>query len=85
MIQIKVFGPEPPCARCIKAKELATNVAARYPGKAEVVHIPALSREAQEQGVLLTPTVIIGDRVVVSGNVPNERQLEDALKKEIGG
>ncbi|NQU97687.1 MAG: thioredoxin family protein [Chloroflexi bacterium] len=85
MIQIKVFSPEPPCARCIKTKELAATVAARYPGVAEVVAIPALSPEAQEHGVLLTPTVIVGDQVVVSGSVPNERQLEDALKKEIGG
>ena len=85
MIQIKVFHPEPRCARCIRTKELATTVAARYPGRAEVVEIPALSQEAQEHGVLLTPTVIIGDQVVVSGSVPNERQLEDALKKEIGG
>ena len=85
MIQIKVFGPEPPCARCIRTKELAAKVAARYPDRAEVVHIPALSREAQDHGVLLTPTVIIGDQVVVSGSVPDERQLEDALKKELGG
>ena len=83
MIQIKVFGAEPPCARCIRTKELAERVAAKYPGKAEVSKIPALSPEAQEQGVLLTPTVIIGDQVVVSGNVPSERQLEDALQKEM--
>jgi len=84
MIQIKVFGPEPPCARCIKTRELAEEVAAKYPGKAEVVRIPALSPEAQEQGVLLTPTVIIGEQVVVSGSVPDEGQIEDALKKEMG-
>lgn len=85
MIQIKVFGPEPPCARCIRTKELAEKVAARYPGTAEVVRIPALSQVAQEHGVLLTPTVIVGDQVVVSGSVPKERQIEDALKKEMGG
>jgi len=84
MIQIKVFGPEPPCARCIKTKEKAQNVAARYPGRAEVVRIPVLSQEARDHGVVLTPTVIIGDRVVVSGAIPDERQIEDALKKEMG-
>ena len=85
MVQIKVFHPQPRCARCIRTKDLATMVAARYPGRAEVVEVPALSREAQEHGVILTPTVIIGDQVVASGSVPGERQWEDALKKEIGG
>ena len=85
MIQIKVFHPQPRCARCIRTKELASLVADRYPGKAEVVEIQALSREGQEHGVLLTPTVIIGDQVVASGSVPSERQLEDALKQAMGG
>ena len=85
MMQIKIFHSAPPCARCMRTKEVAGKVADRFPGQVTVVEIPALSQEAQDHGVLLTPTVIIGDQVVATGSVPKERQLEDALKKEMGG
>lgn len=83
MIQIKVFHPTPPCAKCKKVKEIAKAVAQKYPGEVEVVEFPALSPEGDKYGIMLTPTVVINDTVVAVGKVISEDELEKSIKKEL--
>ena len=83
MIQVKVFGTTPPCARCKEMERRAQNVAARYPGKVEVVKFDALSAEGDKYTVMSTPTVVINDRVVAIGRLLSEEELEKSIKKEV--
>jgi len=83
MITVKVFGTTPPCAKCKEMARRANNVAARYPGRIEVAKFEALSAEGDKYGIMLTPTLVIGDRVVATGRLLSEEELEEFVKKEL--
>jgi len=85
MIKVKVFGSTPPCAKCKEVEKRAIKVAGKYPGKIEVAKFGALSEEGDKYGVILTPTVVINDTVVVVGKVISEDELEKLIKKELEG
>ena len=85
MITVKIFGSSPPCAKCKDAEKRALKVAEKYPGKIEVVKFNALSEEGDKYGVMLTPTVVINDRVVATGKVLSEDALEKSIKQELEG
>lgn len=83
MIIVKVFGATPPCAKCKEVEKRAQKVAKKYPGQVEVTKLDAISDEGQKYNVLFTPTVVINDKVVASGEVISESDLEKAIKKEM--
>ena len=84
MITVKVFGATPPCAKCKEVEKRANRVASKYPDQVEVSKFEAISEEGLKYNVLFTPTVVINDKVVVSGGVISESELEDAIKQEMG-
>jgi hypothetical protein len=77
-LELRVFGPEPPCSRCRSALEVAEKVASRHPD-VEVLHVNALSEEAQRYGFWMTPAIALGDELAFEGKVPTERELEKAV------
>jgi small redox-active disulfide protein 2 len=80
---IKIFGGEPPCARC-RAVEKGLNEAIKEMGlDAQVVHVSALSEEADKYDILSTPAVVINEKLVVKGTVPSKEELKKILEKEI--
>ena len=83
MIIVKVFGATPPCAKCKEVEKRANKVAEKYPGQVEVTKLEAISEEGQKYNVLFTHTVVINDKVVASGEVISENDLEKAIKKEM--
>ncbi len=85
MIKIKVFGSTPPCAKCGEVEKRAIKVAGKYPGQVEVSKLGALSEEGDKYGIMLTPTVVINDKVVAVGKVISEDELEKLIKKELEG
>lgn len=85
MINVKVFGTTPPCARCKELTKRATKVAEKYPGQIEVAKFDAMSPEGDKYCVMMTPTLVINDKVVSIGKVPSEDDIEKLIKKEIKG
>ncbi len=87
MLQIKVFGTTPPCANCQRAEREALKAAAKFPGQVEVVHLDALGPEAQAFGLMVTPVVVVGDKVVSTGKVVPAPKLIPMIevKLEQGG
>ena len=83
MIRIKIFGSTPPCAKYKEVERRANNVAKKYPGKVEVAKFDALSEEGDKYGVMLTPTVVVNDKVVAVGKVIPEDEIDKAIKKEL--
>lgn len=79
---IRLFGGEPPCARCralekgLKEaiKELALDV--------HLVNLSALSEEADKYDILSTPAVVINEKVVLKGIVPSKTELKKLLANE---
>ena len=84
MIKVKVFGSIPPCAKCKEVEKRAIKVAEKYPGKVEVAKFDALAEEGDKYGIMLTPTVVVNDKVVAVGKVISEDELEKLIKKELG-
>ena len=82
MIKVKVFGATPPCAKCKEVEKRANKVAEKYAGKVEVAKFDAVSEEGQKYSVMFTPTVVINDKVVASGEVISESDLEKAIQQE---
>ena len=85
MIKVKIFGITPPCAKCMESEKRAKNVAARFNGQVEVEKFDALSKEGDKYSVMLTPTVVIDDKVISVGKLLTEKEFEKAIKKEIEG
>jgi thiol-disulfide isomerase/thioredoxin len=83
MIKVKVFGSTPPCAKCKEVEKRANKVAEKYPDKVEVTKLDAISEEGQKYNILFTPAVVINDKVVASGEVISENDLEKAIQKEM--
>ena len=72
MIKVKVFGSTPPCAKCKEVEKRAARVAERYSGQVEVAKFDAVSEEGHKYGVMLTPTVVINDKVISAGKLISE-------------
>lgn len=85
MLQIKVFGTTPPCANCKRAEREALKAAGQFPGQVEVVHLDALGPEAQQYGLMVTPVVVVGEEVVVTGKVLPSQKLIPIIEKHLGG
>ena len=85
MLTIKVFGTTPPCAKCKEMERRAKTVADKYPSKVEVAKFDALSDEGDKYGIMLTPTVVINERVIATGKLISENDLEQSIKKELEG
>jgi hypothetical protein len=63
---------------------MADEMVAKYPGQVTVNIIPANTPEADEYGVVLPPTVVVGDFIVAAGSVPRKSAFEDIIKTELG-
>jgi thiol-disulfide isomerase/thioredoxin len=85
MLQIKVFGTTPPCANCRRAEQQAEKAAAEFPGQVEVIKLDAMSPEAARYGLMVTPVVVVGDRVAGTGKVVPAERLVSLIKQELGG
>jgi hypothetical protein len=51
-------------------------------GEVEVFTYESLSSEGEKCGIILTPTIIINDRVVAAGRGTAEKEIEKWIKKE---
>jgi protein-disulfide isomerase len=83
LITVKVFGTQPPCVKCKEVTKRASKVAAKYPGKIEVIHLAALSPDGDKYGIVLTPTVVVNEKVVSVGKVISEDDIEKIIKREM--
>ena len=83
MIEVKIFGTTPPCAKCKELFRRANNVAEKYLGEFSVSKLDALSEEGVKYGIMITPAMVINDKVVTVGKVPSEDDIEKMIKKEM--
>ncbi len=85
MIKIKVFGPNPPCATCKRAEAQARQAAAQFPAQVEVVKLDAMGPEAEPYGMIMTPLVVVDDKVVGSGRIVPAKELVEIIRGKLGG
>lgn len=85
LIEVKIFGSEPPCVYCKRTEEAAKKAAAMFPGRVSVEKHSAHSPEAAGAGFTATPAVVVNGKVVSEGRVPEENELEGIFRSELGG
>jgi protein-disulfide isomerase len=80
---VKVFGSEPPCAKCKVAYDTAKKVSERTCEGVVVEKHGALSEEGDKYGIMMTPTVVVNDEIAVVGKVPSEKKLEEIIRSKM--
>jgi disulfide oxidoreductase YuzD len=80
---VKVFGSEPPCAKCKVAYETAKKVSERIGEGVVVEKHGALGEEGDKYGILMTPTVVVNDEIAVVGKAPSEKKLEEIIRSKM--
>ena len=83
MIKVKIFGTTPPCAKCKEMERRVRNVATKYSARVDVAKFDALSEEGDKYGIMSTPTLVIGERVVAVGKLVSEEEIEKYIAKEL--
>jgi len=75
-MEIKVLGPG--CTKC-KTTEKAVNEAVQNSGKdIKVTKIDDII-EIMNYGVMRTPAIVVNEKVVMSGKIPSQKELEDII------
>lgn len=66
------------CAKCKATEEAFRRVCAAANFTADIEHLYDM-REIAKLGVMLTPAVLIDDKLVMSGKVPTEQDVKKLL------
>lgn len=51
----------------------------------KVERFDALSEEGDKYGVMVTPAIVVNDKIIATGKVPSEEKMEEIIKKELEG
>jgi len=76
-MKIQVVGPG--CPRCQTTEKNVFNACAELDLAADIVHVRNVS-EFAKLGVMMTPAVLVDDKIVVSGKVPTVQELKQLLQ-----
>lgn len=74
------FGAVFSCARCIQAERTLRKLAAKLGLSVEVHKYDILSPEADQYGIILTPTIILNKQIISSGKALSDAKLEQLLR-----
>lgn len=76
------FGAVLSCTRCIQAERIIRRIAAKHGIAVEVHKYDITSPEADQYGIVLTPTIILNGRILSSGKSLSDAKLEKIMLKE---
>lgn len=72
MLNIKVLGPG--CANCVKVEQVTRKAVTSMGMDAQIVKVTDWA-EIQKYPILGTPGLVINDKVVCAGRIPNEAEV----------
>ncbi len=78
MLDIKVLGPG--CINCEKLYNLCTEVIKENNLKAKIEKV-VNREEFLKYGIMLTPALVVNNKVIIQGKIPTKPTLENWLKK----
>jgi MerR family transcriptional regulator, heat shock protein HspR len=76
------FGAVLSCTRCIQAERVIRRIAAKHGIPVEVHKHDITSGEADQYGVVLTPTIILNGKLLSSGKSLSDAKLEKIMLEE---
>lgn len=78
MLRIKIFGSG--CPNCIKLEQMCQEVVNELSLNATIEKVTDLD-EIINHGVMLTPALMVNDKLLVQGKLPTKATLVNWLKK----
>ena len=78
MKKVKVLGTG--CAKCAKLFDMVNRVGAELDIPMEIEKVEDIGRIV-EFGVMMTPALVIDDKVVLSGRVPNDEEIAKLISE----
>ena len=75
-MKIQIAGPG--CPRCQATERNVINACAELDLAADVSHVYDI-KEFSKLGVVITPAVIVDDKIIISGKVPTVEELKKVL------
>jgi small redox-active disulfide protein 2 len=79
-MQIKVLGPG--CQKCHALEKAVREVVQELGFTADIVEVKDIN-EIVSHGVLLTPGLVINEKVKSSGKVPSKNEIKKYIKQEM--
>ena len=79
-MNIKVLGTG--CPNCKRLEKNVYEALEELNAKAEVEKVTEV-KDIMAYGVMSTPALVVNEKVVLYGRVPNVTQLVDIIKKEV--
>jgi small redox-active disulfide protein 2 len=77
---VEVFGPEPPCPRCLRTLEIVKQAVLESNLNCEVKKIDAYSKSTvAKYGLVFTPAVAIDGKIFVAGRIPSLDEVKRIL------
>ena len=76
---IKILGTG--CSKCDRLEKETVNALAELDVKADVQKITKMS-EIMEYDVMMTPALVINDKVIAAGRVPKNEELKKIISEE---
>jgi len=76
MKDLKILGTG--CPKCRKLEAMVREQVSKQGIEAEISHITNLD-EIMEYGVIMTPALVVDNEIKISGKVPSEKELIEAL------
>ncbi len=77
-MEIKILGTG--CARCNSLEKAVINALAELDIAADVEKVEDIQR-IMEYGILHTPGLVINEKVVLSGRIPNMEELKNIINQ----
>lgn len=78
MIEIKILGGG--CANCKRLEQIARKVVENLGVEAEFIKVTNYN-EIADMGVMSTPGLVVNGKVVSSGRIPAEVEIEDWIRE----
>lgn len=79
-MKIKVLGPG--CRNCVKLEQEVINVLAELDVAADVEKITDMNK-IMEHDILMTPGLVVDDKVKVFGRVPRKDEIKKWIQEEL--
>lgn len=76
-MDIKILGPG--CAKCITLEKKVRAVVDRLQLDATVTKVDDIV-DIMAYGIMTTPALVVNEKIVVKGRVPDEKEIEAFLK-----
>jgi hypothetical protein len=83
VVDIVIVVSPQSCDKCKQSIALAHEMVREFPGQVGVRIFDVLAPEADRYGVVLPPTVVVGDLMLASGQVPKREVLRRLIQEEL--